>query len=170
MKLVAMFGLVLGLSLGTPDAAARETIVTEGIIDAPVDAVWNAWTTADGLETWLAPNVDIDLRIDGLMRVNYDPGQVLGGPSTIENRIMAYELERMLSIRVTRAPDGFPFIGRIGEMWTVLYFQPTADGRTSLRVVGMGFGSDAESQQMKAFFIQGNAATLVLLQKRFARR
>jgi len=52
-------------------------------------------------------------------------------------------------------------------VWTVLYFQPTADGKTTLRIVGMGFGADDESQKMKAFFEQGNAYTLLQLQKRF---
>jgi hypothetical protein len=33
----------------------------------------------------------------------------------------------------------------------------------------MGFGADEESQKMKEFFKQGNAYTLVQLQKRFQR-
>jgi hypothetical protein len=52
-------------------------------------------------------------------------------------------------------------------MWTVLYFQPTPEGKTAVRIVGMGFGKDKESQMMKAFFEQGNAYTLAQLQKRF---
>jgi hypothetical protein len=38
---------------------------------------------------------------------------------------------------------------------------------TAVRIVGMGFGKDKESQMMKAFFEQGNAYTLAQLQKRF---
>ena len=68
---------------------------------------------------------------------------------------------------MTKAPERFPFRSRIGDMWTVLYFQPTADGMTTLRIVGMGFGTDDESQKMKAFFERGNAYTLAQLQKRF---
>ena len=148
-------------------AKETESIVAEGVVNAPVAAVWGAWATAPGLKSWLAPRADIDLRVDGLMRSNYDPKGSLGGPGTIENRVMAYEPERMLSIRVSRAPDKFPFKSRIADMWTVLYFQPTSDGRTSLRIVGMGFGTDEESQKMKEFFRQGNAFTLTQLQKHF---
>ena len=101
------------------------------------------------------------------MRANYDPKGCLGDPGTIENKVLAYEPERMLSIRVLRAPEKFPFKSKIGDMWTVLYFQPTPDGETSLRIVGMGFGTDEESQKMKEFFKQGNAFTLTQLQKRF---
>lgn len=169
MKLLALLTFVVYLSASAVQARASESIVTEGVVSASVTDVWNAWATTAGLKSWLAPHADIDLRIDGLMRSNYDPNGVLGDPGTIENKVLAYEPERMLSIKVAKAPEKFPFKSRIGDMWTVLYFQPTADGRTTLRIVGMGFGSDAESQKMKAFFDQGNAYTLTQLQKRFQR-
>jgi hypothetical protein len=101
------------------------------------------------------------------MRANYDPKGALGDAGTIENKVLAYEPERMFSIKVTKAPEKFPFNSRIGDMWTVLYFQPTPEGKTAVRIVGMGFGKDKESQMMKAFFEQGNAYTLAQLQKRF---
>ncbi len=159
----------LALSIVTVAVPARaaESIVAEGIVAAPVAAVWNAWATSVGLRTWLAPHAEVDLRIGGLMRSNYDPKGSLGDPGTIENRVLSYEPERMLSIKVSKAPEKFPFKSRIGDMWTVLYFQPTSDGKTVLRIVGMGFGTDEESQKMKEFFKQGNAFTLTQLQKRF---
>lgn len=160
--------LLLALfSSGAGSVLANETITTEGMIDAPVAEVWSSWTTTGGLEAWLAPHAEIDLRIDGLMRTNYDKNGSLGDSGTIENRILAFDPERMLSIRVATAPANFPFKDRVSEMWTVLYFQPTPDGKTLLRIVGLGFGSDPESQKMKAFFKQGNDYTLKQLQKRF---
>ena len=167
MKLFALLSLVVCLLAFAEPAKASEPIVTEGVVSAPVTAVWNAWATTAGLKSWLAPHADIDLRIDGLMRSNYDPKGSLGDPGTIENRVLAYEPERMLSIKVVKAPEKFPFKGKVGDMWTVLYFQPTSDGKTTLRIVGMGFGNDDESQRMREFFKQGNAHTLVQLQKRF---
>lgn len=162
--LIALFSLI---AWAVP-ARAHDFIVTECIVAAPVSEVWAAWTTTAGLKSWLAPHVDIDLRIDGLMRTNYDPKGSLGDPGTIENKVLSFEPEKMLSIRVAKAPEKFPFKNKTGEMWTVLYFQPTRDGKTSLRIVGLGFGNDAESQRMKDFFKQGNAFTLGQLQKRFA--
>ena len=164
---ISLITLLSLLALALP-VRALETIVTEGEVGAPVSAVWTAWTTTAGLKSWLAPHVDMELRIDGLMRTNYDPKGSLGDSGTIENRVMSFEPEKMLSIRVAKAPEKFPFKNRIAEMWTVLYFQPTPDGKTLLRIVGLGFGSDEESQRMKDFFRQGNAFTLGQLQKRFA--
>ncbi len=165
MKRIPWFMLAFTSLLS--QASAVESIVSEAVIRAPVASVWNAWTTSSGLQSWLAPHADIDLRIDGLMRSNYDPKGALDDSGTIENRILAYEPEKMMSIRVSKAPEQFPFKSKIGEMWTVLYFEPTSDGYTALRVVGMGFGADEESQKMKEFFKQGNAFTLIQLQKRF---
>jgi uncharacterized protein YndB with AHSA1/START domain len=169
MKQLAWLSVsIVTLALALP-AKAAESIVTEGVVGAPVGAVWNAWTTTTGLKAWLAPHADIDLKIDGVMRSNYDPKGSLGDPGTIENKVLAYEPERMLSIKVAKAPEKFPFKTKISDMWTVLYFQPTVDGKTLLRIVGMGFGADEESQKMKDFFIQGNAYTLAQLQKHFQR-
>lgn len=167
MKQSCWLTILLAFAGLAATARASESIVAEGIVSAPVAAVWSAWATTAGLRSWLAPHADIDLRVDGLMRANYDPKGALGDAATIENRILAYEPERMLSIKVSKAPEKFPFKSRIGDMWTVLYFQPTADGKTTLRIVGMGFGPDDESQKMRQFFEQGNAFTLTQLQRRF---
>jgi uncharacterized protein YndB with AHSA1/START domain len=167
MNPLSTLSLVFFLSVSAVHAQTSDSIVTEGVVSAPVTAVWNAWATTAGLKSWLAPHADIDLRIDGIMRANYDPKGALGDAGTIENKVLAYEPERMFSIKVTKAPEKFPFSSRIGDMWTVLYFQPTPEGKTTLRIVGMGFGKDEESQKMKAFFEQGNAYTLAQLQKRF---
>ncbi len=151
-------------------ATAPDTtpVVSEAVIDASADAVWNAWATSEGLRAWLAPHAAIDLRVGGTMRTNYNAQGSLGDPQTIENRILSLDPKRMLSIQVTKAPAGLPFPNAIQQMWTVIYFEPLAPDRTRVRVVGLGFRLDAESQRMRAFFDQGNAATLVQLQRHFS--
>lgn len=163
--------LLLAFLVGVATTArAQDGITTEGVVEAPVAEVWKAWTTTAGLAAWLAPHADVDLRLDGRLRTHYDPKGTLGDARTIENRILAYEPERMLSIRVAQAPNDFPFRERVGEMWTVLHFQPTADRKTTLRIVGLGFSGDAEAQKMRAFFQRGNDYTLAQMQKHFAKR
>jgi uncharacterized protein YndB with AHSA1/START domain len=150
-------------------AGAQDAVVTEGVIAAPVAEVWAAFTTGPGLRSWMAPHAEIDLRVDGLMRVNYKPEGTLGDGGTIVNRVLSFEPQRMLSMRVARAPDDFPFPGAITAMWSVVYFDPLPDATTRLRVVSMGFTPDDEAQKMKAFFERGNAYTLKKLQEKFAR-
>jgi uncharacterized protein YndB with AHSA1/START domain len=161
MKKNGVVASLVLMSLGA-SASAQNTnpLVTEGVVDAPAEAVWAAWTTNEGLRSWLAPHVSIDFRIGGLMRTNYNVAGVLGDAQTIENTILSFEPGRMLSIKVTNAPENFPFATAVLEMWTVMYFEPNGESQTKVRVVGLGFGPDEESQRMRAFFERGNADTL----------
>lgn len=143
-------------------------IVAEGIVEASLESVWEAWSTDRGLQSWLAPHASIDFRVGGAMRTNYDPAGTLGDSRTIENTILSFEPYRMLSIKVSRAPQDFPFPNAIHAMWTVMYFEPISPSRTSVRVVGLGFGADEESQRMRAFFERGNVATIEQLKRGFA--
>jgi uncharacterized protein YndB with AHSA1/START domain len=162
--------LILILILMNPGHVRAQDIgpiVAEDVVEAPVDAVWNAWTTGDGLRSWLAPHAEIDLQIGGLMRTNYNAQDSLAGPGTIHNEVMSFEPGRMLSIRVVRFPQRFPFPDAVGSMWTVIYFAADGPDRTRVRIVGLGFQPDEQSQQMRAFFARGNAQTLQQLQRRF---
>jgi uncharacterized protein YndB with AHSA1/START domain len=142
-------------------------ITHEGTVCAPVELVWDAWTTSEGLRSWLAPHAEIDLRVGGIMRTNYNPGGYLGDSTTIENKILSYDPMRMLAIKVHKTPQGFPFSTAVQDMWTIVYFSETESGRTHIRIIGLGFTDSDESQQMRSFFDKGNATTLTQLQQRF---
>lgn len=151
-------------------AAASEDILRhEAVIDAPVAEVWKAFTTKDGVESWMVAHADIDLRVGGLMRTHYNPKGVLGDDGTIENTILSYEPMHMLSIKATKAPANFPFKDAIKDMWTVLYLDPVGSDKTRVTVVGMGFKPDEQSQKMRTHFDWGNGYTLKKLQERFAK-
>ena len=170
LNYVAPWVVVLALMLPWPLGAQNTSaIVSETVVPAPVDAVWAAWTTSAGLRAWLAPHATIELRVGGLMRTNYNAQGTLGDAQTIENTILSFEPGRMLSIRAVKNPENFPFPAAIREMWTVVYFEPAGDGRTKVRVVGLGFNATEESQKMRAFFERGNATTLEQLRQHFAK-
>lgn len=154
---------------GRAHAQDISPIAHEGIMEASVDDVWRAWATSDGLRSWLAPHAEIDLRVGGLMRTNYSAQGALGDPQTIENTVLSFEPRRMISIKVAKAPAGFPFPNAIRQMWTIIYFEAAGPGRTNVREVSLGFEADEESQKMRAFFDQGNAATLKQLQRHFTK-
>ena len=157
---------VLALGTGVARAQSLEPLVHEGVISAPIETVWEAWTTDAGLQSWLAPHAEIDFRISGKMRANYRAAGSLDDPDTIENTVLAYDPYRMITIRVSGAPEGFPFPNAIYEIWTVMYFEAVAVDRTRIRVVANGFSSGQESQSMRLFFEQGNAQTIQQMQER----
>ena len=165
---VVSFMFVLTLLPGSLRAQDDTRLVHEGLVNAPVDQVWAAFTTSEGLESWMTAHAKIELRVGGAMRTQYDPKGTVDDARAIENTILSYEPMGMLSFRVTKAPDGFPFPNAIKTMWTVVYFVPEGDKTTRVREVSLGFGTDDESKKMREFFNRGNAFTLQELQKRFA--
>ena len=150
------------------DRSGDDRLVHEGVVAAPVKDVWAALTTEEGQESWMVAHSELELKVGGLMRTHYDPKGRIGDPKTIENTIISYDPERMLSFRVTKAPDGFPFPNAVTSMWTVIYLEAAGPRATRVRFVGLGFGGDEESVKMRAFFDRGNAYTLKKLQERFA--
>lgn len=168
-----LFVLLLAVACGpipalAADQGGDDRLVHEGVVAAPARDVWAAFTTEEGQESWMVAHSELELKVGGLMRTHYDPKGVIGDPGTIENTIISFDPERMLSIRVTKAPEAFPFPTAVKSMWTVIYFEAVDPRSTRVRVVGLGFGSDEESQKMRAFFDRGNAFTLKRLQERFA--
>ncbi len=159
--------VVAPLAAASAFAADLPPIVTEGVVNATPREVWRAWTTPEGMRSWLAPKADVDLRIDGLMRTNYNAKGELGDDGTIENRILAFDPERMFAIQVAKAPKTFPFPQAVKKMWTVVYLSEYGSGQTLVRAVGHGFTDDPESSKMREFFQRGNEHTLGELRKRF---
>ncbi len=148
--------------------AEQPPLEHEGIVDAPVDEVWAAFTTKKGLESWMVPHAEIDLRVNGKMRTNYHADGAIGDPNTIENTILSFDPKRMLSLKATKPPENFPFKNAIKGTWSVMYFDALGPKRTRIRVVGLGYGTDEESMKMRSFFDMGNAWTIRKLQEKFS--
>jgi uncharacterized protein YndB with AHSA1/START domain len=94
---------------------------------------------------------------------------VLGDEETIVNRILAYEPQRMIAMRIERPPKTFPFKEAWKTTWTVVTLTDVGNNRTHVRAASMGFGTDEESMAMRRFFEAGNASTLKALQDHFER-
>jgi uncharacterized protein YndB with AHSA1/START domain len=150
-----------------PESSASE-LVTEGVVTAPVDAVWAALATKEGQESWNVAHAEIELKIGGRMRTHYDAAGRIGDPNTIENIILAFEPRRLLVLQVQNPPEKFPYKTAVKKMWTVIYFEDAGPSLTRLRLVGTGYGDDEESQKLRKFFEYGNAYTLKKLQEKFA--
>jgi uncharacterized protein YndB with AHSA1/START domain len=162
------FGLsVLGLALSTRTATAAEPQVTEGFINASTPEVWRLFTTAEGYKLTGVAHAEVDLRIGGAIRTHYDPKGRLGDPETIVNEILAYEPERMLAMRIKQPPAGFPYGDVIEGTWTVLYLNPAGDNMTQVRIIGLGYTDQPQSQAMRKFFADGNRWTLDHIAKRY---
>ncbi|MFO0875117.1 MAG: SRPBCC domain-containing protein [Phycisphaerales bacterium] len=143
-----------------PSVGADATVANQVIIAATPKSIWWALATREGLETWMAPHVDVDLRIGGKVRSTYDPGGVIGDGSTIESTVLAFLPERMLALKATLFPDGFPYAKAVEGTWAVFMLDPIDATQTKLTLVGLGYGDDPTSRELMAFFKAGNQEVL----------
>lgn len=136
--------------------ADDQRVVDEFVVDAPLDAVWNAFSTTEGLKSWAAPLADIDFRVGGKWRANYNADGKLGDENTIENTILCFDPKRMLALKATGFPKGFAFEEAAKKTWSVFYFSSISETKTKIAIVGLGYDDSEQSQQMRAFFKPAN--------------
>lgn len=144
-----------------------EPLVTEGYVNAPVAEVWRVFTTADGLKTAGIGQAAVDLRVGGSIRSREAVGGVLGDEQTLIRDILAYDPERMLALRVSRPPAGFAHAEALASTWTVIYFTPSGDDMTHVRIVGLGYSDDSGSQALRQWAARSDRETLDTVAKRY---
>ena len=150
--------------------AGELPLTREAVIDGPADEVWRLITTKRGMESWLVPHAEVDLRVGGLVRTNHDPGGTIGDPKTVTNRILALKPKRMFSLQVTEAPRDFPFAEPVKGTWYEIYLEPLPHGQTRVRCVGHGFASDPVGFTARAFVDLGSVWAFQQLEKVLADR
>jgi uncharacterized protein YndB with AHSA1/START domain len=122
--------------MGFPDRIERTVR-----IDRPLDRVWTAITTAEGLGTWFGNSAEIDLRVGGAAKLMWDSGD------TAELRI-----ERLEPKTVFGYTWGIMGLGEQDPRRTYVEFTlaPEGDG-TSVTVVESGFAQLGSAEHEKAF-------------------
>ena len=158
-RLILSVTVAMGLMAASLPAAPADPLVQEAVVNAPVEAVWRAWTTKAGLEAWLVAKTEIDLKVGGAWRTSYSKDSNLNDDMAIHQTILSFDPGRMFSFRTTKTPQGFPFPG-ITNAWTVLYFESAGSGKTRVIARMMGFVDDEPSRNMRAFFERGNRSEL----------
>ena len=166
----AMLSICLLTNLQVSASAHGEPVIAQAEVDASPEKVWDAFTTREGLESWMVASGDVDLRIGGLIRTTYRKSADLDGDTAIHQEILSMDPGRMISFRTVKSPKDFPFSEAISKSWTVVYIEPLATGRTRVTVKMLGYTNDPQAQKMRSFFELGNKATLDALVKRFAVR
>lgn len=162
---------VAAMPLASGAAGAKQSVISQAVVDAPPAQVWSALTTEAGLESWLAKDAT----------VNLGPGS--GGGSiawmvqtegtfrelTTTQQVIFHQAERMLAYRVTLDHD-VPFCQPCYEKtWTVVRLEslPTASTRVTLEVCGLEEGE--EWVKLRQALSMRNADVLQKLRSHFAR-
>lgn len=115
---------------------SHETVIT---IDAPIEEVWRALTSAERIQRWFAPNMRVEPRTGGAYVSDWGPGLEW------KNVIEVWEPNRHL--RLTETRDRVLSASSVQEplepcrLIQDFYLETAAGGSTVVRLVHSGFGS-----------------------------
>ncbi|MDX1622843.1 MAG: SRPBCC domain-containing protein [Gemmatimonadota bacterium] len=156
---------VVDTSYVTDDGRVQQLQI---VVSAPIDSVWSALTTTEGIRSWAVPVAEVDFRIGGTWESSYDPEARIGNAHNIVNRYLAYVPERMIAIQAVEAPPGFPHPEVLSEIVHVIELENLGHGRVRVTESGVGYREGPTHDAVYALFEKGNAWILKQLHRRFA--
>ena len=156
MKLVlALLCVVTVQKLDKPEKALR----FEATVPASVDEVWKAFTTSEGMTTWIWRDAKVELREGGDWLVLYPGGKTGGGT------ILAVEPKKKLVLSAM-APEWFPHV-RAERTRAVFEFAAKDADHTTVTLTQTGWKEGKEWDDAYEYLSKGNAQLLAQLQQRF---
>lgn len=145
--------------------AQERSLDKEVLVPAPIAEVWAAWTTREGITSFLAPDADIDARVGGAFHVHFDPLAAPGNKGADDMRYMALQKPTMLSFDWS-APPQLPQ-ARAQRSFVVVRLKDVDGKSTRVTLHHVGWGDGGEWEQAYAYFDRAWGNVLANLRKRF---
>ena len=152
------------LMLSSANHAAERAIDKEVVVAAPVEAVWQDWTTKAGIESFFAPEAEIEPRVGGAFHVHIDPYAEPGMKGADDMRFMALQPMKMLSFD-WNAPPSLPQARQQRTFVIVRLFDVDAK-TTRVTLHHVGWGDGGEWDKTFAYFDRAWGNVLTNLKKR----
>lgn len=136
-------------------------LVQQVVLSTPVSRAWLAYTTEEDWRRWVAPKVDMDIRVNGTIRSQYDTTAQIGDKGTIVLHILNYIPEKMITMQADLAENFPDFVKEDArDLYSVVLFE-RIDGTTSrVTQYGIGYKNEPRWHELLKFFIRGNEWTL----------
>ena len=166
MKLAALLlAAAFGAFGSLPARAAERAIDKEVIVPAPIAAVWQSWTTKAGIESFFAPEAEIDPKVGGAFHIHINPFAAPGMKGADDMRYMALQAPTMLSFD-WNAPPSLPEVR--GQRTFVIVRLAAVDGQsTRVTLHHTGWGDGGEWDKTYAYFDRAWGNVLGNLKTRF---
>lgn len=141
-------------------------LVASAVIGLPLEEVWRLWTTAEGIQSFMAPKAIVELKPAGMYEVHFLPDAPRGQRGSEFSTVLAVEPMQFLSVS-WKLP---PYLPAVKDQLTSLqfYFEEKGDNATQLTIIHAGWGYSDEWQQARAYFEKNWPAVLTLMQEKAA--
>ena len=138
--------LLVLCTITTTTATAQERIVQineEVIVEAPVDQVWKALTTAEGLAGWMGDSARIELKVGGIFEVRHKVRDL----TEEEKKLARGEKASAGGMRATHILSFVPlrmlsYEGGMAGTWNVWTIDEIAPGKVRVHHTGLGTSED----------------------------
>ena len=147
----------MSIAVGGPDV---RSLTLDSAVSAPQLAVWEAWASADGLDSWWhPPGSHIELRVGGPFELYFDLDAGSGLMGSEGCVYLGYVPGEMISFSWNAPPH---LVLRESHTWVVITFSESPTG-TDVHLVHTGFGSGDDWDAYMAYFEKAWAYVLELL-------
>lgn len=126
--------------LDNGDAVLKHQIA----LNSPVDRAWEKFTTTEGLQEFMAPVVNADFRVGGIIETSPKPNAEIGDEDNVRHSIIGYIPKQMLVYKIVNVPEQFPHPELVKQLRTIVTFDEIDSNRTlaTERMYGWGEGED----------------------------
>ena len=147
------FVLVLNKNINTlSEILIDKKIFKEVIVNADRKAVWDKWTTNEGIKSFFAPNCKVELRLNGPFEMYFMADAEPGGQGSEGCQFLSYLPYEMLSF-TWNAPPIFPEIRNSNDhTWVVLHFEKITDTTTKVKLSHFGWRAGESWQGVYDYF------------------
>jgi uncharacterized protein YndB with AHSA1/START domain len=167
--LVVCFGLVHAPACGQPGASdplwegkvdTGRAINIDLTVDMPPEEVYRLWTTYDGIRTFFAPAIHLDLEVGGRYEIVFDPindpqGMKIGSHGA---RILRLVPDKEIAFDFTFPPLGPELNTKPFPTWVEVRFDPVPGepGKTKVRFAHLGWPSSEAWDKALVMFRDDN--------------
>ena len=143
-----------------------ERQITDAVcVQATREEVWEAWTTAEGVATFFAPDANIQLSPGGAYEMYFRPEAEEGARGGEGVTVLSFVPGEMLSF-TWNAPPEFPEV-RQHPTWVVLYIDEIIEGSVDITLQHLGWREGEQWDQVFEYFKRAWRIVLGRLQYRF---
>jgi len=164
-RLGRLLATTLLLLTAATTRADERAIDKQIVVAAPIEAVWQAWTTRDGIRSFFAPDAEIEARVGGAFHIHIDPLAEPGMKGADEMRFMALQRPTMLSFD-WNAPPSLPET-RGQRTFVVVRLAAVDASSTRVTLHHTGWGAGGQWDQTYAYFDRAWGSVLGNLKTRF---
>ncbi len=149
-----------------PKEISDRVLKKEIVIPAPRADVWRAWTTTDGVKSFMSPEARVELRVGGPFEIYFVPSSPPGMRGSEGCRFLSFLPMEILSFE-WNAPPQFGEL-RYQHTQVIMRFFDVPPDSTRLEFFQYGWGQGEKWDSVYSYFERAWGNVLENLRKRFA--